>query len=686
MLKFSQRIALGLALAWPLVACLPASAQTDLSKFPLAKAFPADAFVAVAARANPERKFLDEYWGEVTTAFMDSGILQDAWDMIADSMSDEQLETMEGVHEQFHGLCTKVQWCELFEKEFVHVGRFVTPKPPIMTPYEGVMLGRLDTKRAKENYLAMKAILEEVVKLADAHGAEGAVTVAEIKMDDLTIAGIMPPGASGPIIGVAYWKDVIAVSFGGSTLLPECIDLLSGKSKSPGLISTDRFKEAFASLPPAEDEFTFFDPSRMFGSVSAMIKMFSGMHANQQAAAAADDEESGATAEAEASDDGASAEAAPRAKKRKARRAARRGNNDDAAALGAITKVFDDLCFLDYVASVTWTDGFKVFQQSNTALKPGAIDTPLGSIFGKTAASDKFDRFIPKEAINFSCSSGIDLKALYHYGRSFVEEAIPEGKAMIEKFDRMQDEEWELNIEKDILNLFEGSIITVETPKGWVLMCKVTDEERASARIKNLFQRVNGVLGPDNAVILTPVEITGDVEFTQISHPMMMMMGGLSPPVIGCAEGFLFFGANQKVVKQCIDTANGKHASILKSKRWNAEGLRPASGEKIDSISYTDESKTAENLQALIGGLSMGLGMMGMMAQDLPPEARPILQAIPTMLAKLGPVAGKMDFFLSSASVSTFDGKRWISKDVQNYKKPEPKEEASESADAEEEQ
>lgn len=78
MLKSSRRIALSLALAWPLLACLPASAQTDLSKFPLAKAFPADAFVAVATRANPERKFLDEYWGEVTTAFMDSGILQDA--------------------------------------------------------------------------------------------------------------------------------------------------------------------------------------------------------------------------------------------------------------------------------------------------------------------------------------------------------------------------------------------------------------------------------------------------------------------------------------------------------------------------------------------------------------------------------------------------------------------------------
>lgn len=687
MQKLSRRFALGVAMSFPLMAAIPASAQTDLSRFPLARAFPADAFVAVASKGNPERKFLDDYWAEVSQAFMDSGILQDAWDMIADSMSDEQLETMEGIHEQFHTLCSKVEWSNLFDEEFVHVGRFVPPRPPIMTPYEGVMLGRLDEKRAKANYLALKAILEEIVKLADAHGAEGAIQVAETKTGDLTIAGIMPPGATGPIIGVAYWKDVVALSFGGSTLLPECIDLLSGKSKKPGLITTDRFKEAFEALPPAEDELVFFDPSRMFGALRDMMKMFGGMNQQHQAAMAkADGESAQASAETSDGDDdeGGSAAAASKKGKRKAGAHARAGNGDEngAAMFGVITKVFDDMCILDYVASVTWTDGLRVYKQSNSALRPGAKKSPLYDVIAKSSAtSDKFDQFIPKETISFSCSSGINLKALYHYGRSIVEEGVPNGKALIEQFDRMQDVEWELNIEKDVLDLFEGSMISIETPKGWVLMCKVTNEEKAAAQVKNLIQHINGALGKENSIIETPVKIKSGVEFTQLSHPMMMMMGGLSPPVIGCADGYLVIGANEKVVKLCLDTAEGAHASVLKSRRWMAEGLRPDKGSEVHSISFTDESKTAENLQAMIGGLSMGLGMVGMMAQDMPPEARPLLQAIPTMLAKLGPVAGKLDFFQSSASVSTFDGKRWISKEVQNYKKVERKEEASAPAD-----
>lgn len=678
MLKAFSRIALGLVVAWPMAAVIPASAQTDLSKFPLAKAFPADAFIAIAARANPERKFLDNYWGEVTTAFMDSGILQDAWDMIADSMSDEQLEAMEGIHEQFHGLCGKVEWGKLFETEFVHVGRFVQLRPGVITPYEGVLLGRLDKKQAEANYLALKSILEEIVKLADAHGAEGAVKVAEIKMEDLTLSGIVPPGSTAPVIGVGYWEDVIAVSFGSPALLQDCIALLKNKSKTPGLISTDRFKSAFAALPPAEDEIVFFDPSRMFGSVSDMIKMFAGMKNQRQAAAAPDAE---ASASADATNGGSEASAGGSAPRANAKPRAPRQKSDDEAVLGAMTKLLDDLCFLDYTASVSWTDGYRVFEQSVTAIKPSAKSSPLCRIFTKTNPADPFDQYVPKEALNFSCASGISLTELYHYGRAFFEDVNPEGKAMLAEFDRMQNEDWELNIEKDILALFEGSMNFIETPDGIVMMCKVTSDEKADARIKNLFQRVNALLGPENAVILTPVEIMSEVEFTQVSHPMMMMMGGFSPPVVGCADGYFIFGANERVVKQCLQTARSKHDSIQKSARWKDEGLRPESRNELDSISYTDESKTAENLQAMIGGLSMGLGMMGMMAQDLPPEARPILQTIPTMLAKLGPVVGKMDFFLSSASVTTFDGDKWVTKSVQNYKKPQPKEESADSAD-----
>ncbi|HWL95363.1 MAG TPA: hypothetical protein VNT79_17725, partial [Phycisphaerae bacterium] len=100
------------------LAMMPATvfAQTDLGKFPLSRIIPDDVFIAVSARANPERKFLDEYWGEVVKAFEESGVLTDVWDMIADKIPDEELDEVEGTMDRFSELCEKIEWSTLFDK------------------------------------------------------------------------------------------------------------------------------------------------------------------------------------------------------------------------------------------------------------------------------------------------------------------------------------------------------------------------------------------------------------------------------------------------------------------------------------------------------------------------------------------------------------------------------------------
>ncbi len=91
----------------------------------------------------------------------------------------------------------------------------------------------------------------------------------------------------------------------------------------------------------------------------------------------------------------------------------------------------------------------------------------------------------------------------------------------------------------------------------------------------------------------------------------------------------------------------------------------------VTSISFTDESKMAEELQAGIGALSMAMGMLGMFpAAEAPPEVQGLITSLPPILAKLGPVAGKLDFYKSSAAYESFDGQTWHSHTVQNYKKP----------------
>lgn len=627
---------LTVALVIPGIATGVAVAQTDMSKFSLTKAVPADVFYAVAGRANSERAFLNGYWGEVTTAFMNSGILTDIWDLVSDSVPDEQIEEFENISETFSGLCKKVKWGELFDKEMVFAQRFNTPVPG-MFPAEGVLLSRLDKKSAATKYAALKSILKELGKFIEAKAGEGVVTVSETKRNDITISTLGPQEMPGIGVSVAVWQDIIILGFGGSTMIDESIALLKGTGKKPGLASTPRFKAAFAKLPPAEDMLTFFDIQRLLGTLQGVASMAGKMiEGAPQGSEGADGEEKGG------------AKAVPWIK--------------------LVGTILDDVAIIDNMASVEWTDGYRVYSQTATSLRDGAKSSPLYGVIAHTKGVKRFARHIPKEAVTFQVSSGIDLVKLYDYAIGTVKDSIPGGEDVIAQFDQMQ-EAWELDIKKDVLSLIEGSTVFAQMGKDWVIMVAVTNEKKAEAQVDRLLGTINKAIGQNNALMITAVQVGKGVEFKQLSHPMMMMMPGMSPPVLGCADGYFMVGSSARTIRKCLKTAAGEHPNITKSKRWQAEALIPKGA--VTSISFTDESKMAEELQAGIAGLAMGMGMVGMFAGELPPEVQTFFTSLPPILAKLGPVVGKLDFYKSSAAYETFDGQTWHSYGVQNYKKPQ---------------
>ena len=390
-------------------------------------------------------------------------------------------------------------------------------------------------------------------------------------------------------------------------------------------------------MPPAEDTLVFFDPSLLFTRMGGMFKMMAGSPAAKVGEKADGDESSQGNAE---------------------------GN-----PVAAIGKILEDVSIMDYIATVEYTDGYRVFSESVAKLKVDAKNKPLYEILSGGKGPDDFAQFIPKEAEEFNLSSGINFKALFAYIRKFVETQIPGGKDGIAEFDRIQKENWGIDLENDVFGVLEGPMISFSMGRDWLIMFKVSNEKKIGKVISDLLKKANEALG-ENALTLTPVKIGDDLKFTQLSHPMMMMMGGMTPPVWGCAKGYLIIGSSGQTVERCLDTASGKHPNITKNKRWEAEAIRPQSG-KVDSISFTDESNFAAGLQQAIGGVSMGLGMAGMMGlSQAPPNVRTLIQAIPGLLAKLGPVAGKLDFYRSSSEMTTFDGHRWVTKKVQNYKDP----------------
>ena len=623
----------------------PAAAEPDLSKFPLAKAIPSDVFHAVMGRANPERAFLDAYWEEVIEAFMQSGILTDVWDLITDSVSDEQIEAVEEIQERFGELCGKIAWSDLCAKEMVNAGRIKTG--PGYMFYEGVVLGRSDKKKALANFEAIKALAQELVKLIETEAGEGMASLTESKMHHAKTVTLAFQQFGGAGASLALRDDVVIITFGGNSILSDVLARLDGTAKDRGLIATDRFQKAFADLPPAEDELGFFDAERLLTVVRQMFQMIAGEQA-QMAKKVSHVQEEGEKAQAQAHGD-------ERKQKMK-----------------LVAALLEDLSIPDYVASVQWTEGHRVFTDSVTAVRKQAQSSPILKILTSGKPVRQFERFIPQGADSFQVSSGINLLKLYEYLIGMADKHIPDAAEHIAAFKEMQ-EGWEIDIKKNVLAVIDGGSASASVGKDWVFLLKVTDEAKAMSLVDRLFAAVAGLLG-ENAPIVMPFEVDGATNFKQVSHPMMMVMMGGMQPIFGCSKGHFILGSSANIVRTCLKTADGKHPNITKSDRWRAEALAPEGA--VSSIAFTDESNMARELQEGITGISMALGMAGWMAADLPAAARDALNLVPPLLAKLAPVAGKMDFYRSSASYVTYDGSKWYSRKVQNYKKPSERKKA----------
>ncbi len=596
----------------------------DVSKFPLSKVVPADVFIMVAGRHNPEREFLDRYWAKVFEAFARSGVCEEIWDQVISNIPDTDAEKAEAYAERFKKSIKQVRWSELFAQESVYCQRVGFPA------WENVVLTKQSTESVESNFAGLKSILTELAKMAG-NGAE----VTESKFEGATLCRLS--FADAPIaVTVARRNDVLAMALGDG-LLKDCLSLLSGRGKQSPLVATDRFKSALAKLPEAEDSVTFFDAASM---MNGMKKMF-GVLAKQGGAKHGEESEGG-----------------------------------DADPHGMMFKVFDrvldDLSIWDYSVTVSRTEGFSTIDESLTVLKPDAKKRRAYRVFTPTAKFDNIDRLVPKEAIDFSVSDGINFVELNDWVVSLVRDTVPDGETYLTQWAEFQKEQ-KFDLRKDVLEWIEGPIISVTMPGGgfggdaWVIMIKVRNEKKAASQVQRLVEAAQKLIGEQQGLALTDVEIDDHPNFHSISHPFMMMMQ-LPPIVWGTAEGYLIFGSGAKPISTCLKTLAGEHPGISKNPRFQKEGVKPDSG--FVSASFTDTSKTAENLQAALTGITMGLGMMTTFAPAQAEEGSKFFKAIPAITGKLVKVVARLNFFLSESTATSFDGKTWRSTSVTNYKDP----------------
>jgi tetratricopeptide (TPR) repeat protein len=256
---------------------------------PLASAVPEDVFLFVHGRHNPERAFLDAYWGEVWDAFVASGIVEDLTGLVMGAMEDDQRAVMERLNERFAGLIDAVDWGGLVGGETAFAERmppmrFVGKGNPVATP-DYVVLFRPGPGADRDAIHAgiealMEALVDEVRDLAGVEldlerRQEGDVQVLVLSADQAV------PKEAGIALALGRSGGIHFLSF-GTEMLDDVVGLLNGSAELRAMADSPRLRSALERLPAPEDELTFFDMQNLRSDLDAMFAGIFEMAAAQQ--------------------------------------------------------------------------------------------------------------------------------------------------------------------------------------------------------------------------------------------------------------------------------------------------------------------------------------------------------------------------------------------------------------------
>ena len=611
-----------LALCGLFVPAAQSSSTTLPPQFTLSRYVPSDFWMVIHSTHNPERAWVEAQWQRVWNSFMQTGALDEVKTMFMGQLGEEDRVQAEQISSTFLKLFEAVDWGKQFGGEVVYAQRLTFPVPDyllIMKPAAGT---------AEANAKGMADIFKWLTGF-------GGVIVNESEMQGAKVWSITSPDQTATL-ALFHKGDVNGIVTGYRTLR-EVLDLLAGSGDSATVLDSPKFKQALGMVPPPEDVFMYFNMDQLLKAVRGMMT-------------------------------GALQQAGP--------------DDPEAAQWGKVVgKVMDLLDFMEFTVTTVEFDGRRELMHSVARMKEGKENSPFLNVFTKRKPFERFDKYIPAEATSFSVNGFFDLEALYNLIVNFIEQDIPDGAEAITEW-RAFLESTGFSPEKDVFSWWSGEMISVSlpaatpTPMGGgegVLMIRVKDGKLALEKINALLNQANAMLQGNNmAPLMIKPALSGREGFVSVTHPMVMMWG--LTMTIGVQEDWLMLGT-QGGVEKCLAVAEGKAPSILKNERFLEEGLVPKG--TVSSCSFSDLSNLGQDLAMMSGMASMfgNMAVAGMPTNnDDERQAKAVMQGIFGILTRLTPVLQQIDFFSSSSSLCTNDGRDYRTEAVTAYKPPAKKE------------
>ncbi len=607
--------------------CLAAPAAWAVSpkEFQLSKAIPTDVYVAVCARSHPGQEFLNtqvaRVWAEVEAVRLDRDFKR-----LFKSMAQQSggtAEEFDAQWQQMTDLCTSVNWSALAGREFAFCLRLGFPTVEfamLMLPEEG---------KSKECFDGLGNVAKSLIGLAP-----GAFDLQTTDEGDTTVHKIGVVGAQFPIsFTLARHGETIVIGF-GSTLM-EQVWLQLGSDGSGGLVASERFTKAIASVAEPEDEFAFFDIARMMTQIRGMLDQVIQMASASMPA-----------------------EGTPQ--------------YEELMVLKTLPgRMIDAVDIFEYMVSTSVTKDKQTTGEMALLLKDDAKDKPLYPVLMGNKGFAEPLKYIPNDVGNFWVTSGVNLAALYQEVVKFIRTNVPDGEEIVAGLAQFK-EETGFDLEQDIVGWMEGRMIsfsvpgpTPYSPGEFVMMISVSSEDRARGLLDRVVEKVQPMLAGDGQsqpmASIRDAEIEDAPGFRSVIVPTFAMFG-LNAPTIGVKDGWLMIGSSPEILTRAFAVAAGTEENFGANERFQKEGIVPK-GEVI-GLGFEDLTKLGEEL----GQVLQMVPMIGMMAPDVMKE--PVARAAIDIIGKFGRVVRKLDFFQSSASVSTLDGNLLRTRMLTTYREP----------------
>ncbi len=615
----ASRWCIALMLGWLAVGLSTPVQAAGLDDFTLARCIPGDAFLAVHARDHAGRDFIDAQYERVWKVVEAQHFERDLRTLFKGLLTQQpgaDVDAFELQWQQFSDLLMAVEWSALFEREMAFAMKMNFPAPEL------VFLGQSSTAKAASNFQGLEGIAKRLVEIA----GPGMLVLATQGEGDSVVHTISFAQPEIPFaVMLARHQDILLIGLGQT--MPEQTLTLLREHSGPTLAGGERFQAAFKRLPPPADGLVFFDATRFAGQLRAYADTMFGMS-----------ESAGTTLD-------------PKIK-----------------ALPG--RLIDALDILDYAASVHTTEGQRATEEGIAVLRDDAKGRALYPVVFSNPPFDQPLKYVPQEALGFSVWTGVSLRALYDQVLKFIREDVPDGENLIAQWEQTKLQ-MPFSLEEDVLGWVGGAVTTFSMPARsayqpgpWLLAISVSDEAKARDVLTRLYAQVEPLLAANGGGALRDAEIPGTEGFKTVVHPIFVMAAGLGQPTIGVHAGQLFIAASPKVIQTALATAAGEQPNFAKNERFLKEGL--SVGENVIALSFTDLTRFGEELGQ---ALSM-VQLIGTFAPQIAQE--PLVKALLGAAGKAGRVARELNFYQSTCSQTTFDGKVLQTKSITNYREPPP--------------